>query len=162
MTPEHVHLWCGLELQGVPEIDLVIWDEKAGVFVVEVKAFGLDYISQLGPHEWKLGKDRIDNRPICRQWGSCMTSSASSSAEAGLLLGFRPLPHYLKSLATSGDGELRIRITGTSGLRRCCSKRTSRVATPCFEGAWNTSGKTPRPKGFRSAVQTRRQNFSAF
>jgi len=69
MTPEHVHLWCGLELQGVPEIDLVIWDEKAGVFVVEVKAFGLDYISQLGPHEWKLGKDRIDKPPHLQAMG---------------------------------------------------------------------------------------------
>jgi hypothetical protein len=54
----HLHLWFGLDfIPGVADIDCVIWHEKIGVFVVEVKALPLPAIELFG-----LDRCHIKNR----------------------------------------------------------------------------------------------------
>jgi hypothetical protein len=60
---ERLHLWFSLNfIPNVRDIDLIIWHERAGVFVVEVKAVPLDMIETFGWNHCKI-KDRDDKCP---------------------------------------------------------------------------------------------------
>jgi len=55
-----LHIWFGLDfIPGVRDIDILIWHEDAGVFIVEVKAVSLAMIEEFG---WKYCK--IKDRPV--------------------------------------------------------------------------------------------------
>lgn len=45
----HLHLWFGLDfIPGVEDIDILLWHERKGVFVIEVKAVPLKMIDSFG------------------------------------------------------------------------------------------------------------------
>jgi hypothetical protein len=54
-----LHLWFSLNfIPGVPDVDLLIWHELAGIFVIEVKAVPLDAIEVFGWQRCKIrGRD---------------------------------------------------------------------------------------------------------
>lgn len=62
MLDADVHLWFGVEyLPGVKDIDLIVWDEKVGVFAIEIKAFPIDQFES-----FNLSRCRIRNRKEAR------------------------------------------------------------------------------------------------
>jgi len=46
-----IHLMFDVQLPGVSNIDVVIWDEQEGVFCIEVKAVPLDMVEEISPSE---------------------------------------------------------------------------------------------------------------
>jgi hypothetical protein len=47
---DRFHLWFGLDyLPGVSDVDVLLYHEAAGVFVIEVKAVGIGEIEWSGP-----------------------------------------------------------------------------------------------------------------
>ena len=55
---DQLHLWFATnQIPGVRDVDLLVWHEKVGVFVIEVKAVPLDFIEMFGWRRCKI-KDR--------------------------------------------------------------------------------------------------------
>jgi hypothetical protein len=46
-----LHLWFDVNLPGVANIDVLIWDEEQGVFCIEVKAVSLEMVEEISPSE---------------------------------------------------------------------------------------------------------------
>ncbi len=64
LDDSHLHLWFSLEnIPGVRDIDLVIWHELSGVFIVEVKAVPLRMIEQFGYGTCKIEGRETDESP---------------------------------------------------------------------------------------------------
>lgn len=56
-----LHLWCGIDfIPGVKDIDLIIWHEEIGVFVVEIKAIPIDHFEEFGLRKCRI-KDRRES-----------------------------------------------------------------------------------------------------
>ena len=53
MLGSDVHLWFGVSyLPGVKDIDLLLWDEQIGVFVIEIKAVALKMFESFNLSKW--------------------------------------------------------------------------------------------------------------
>ena len=145
MTANHVHLWSGLELQGVPEIDLVIWDETVGVFVVEVKAFGIDYINEVGPHEWKLNNFRRRDKPphlqAQRQRFELSDFLTSRDRNPPWMAATAALPQITREEWTQ---RVPSRHYGKQWADSVLFREDLRAATQRSKAGWNTSGRTRR------------------
>jgi hypothetical protein len=64
-----LHLWFALEyLPGILDIDLLLLHERAGIFVIEVKAIPLKMIKSFGLSKCEI-EGRTDNRPPHLQAG---------------------------------------------------------------------------------------------
>jgi len=49
LADQQLHIWCGLSfIPGVRDCDLLLWHEKAGVFLVEIKAVPILMIERFG------------------------------------------------------------------------------------------------------------------
>lgn len=46
-----LHLWFDVNLPGVANIDVLIWDEEQGVFCIEIKAVSLEMVEEISPSE---------------------------------------------------------------------------------------------------------------
>ena len=57
-----LNFWSSLDfIPGVNDIDLLVWHEKQGVFVIEIKAIKLDMLISFGFHSCEIegrGEDR--------------------------------------------------------------------------------------------------------
>jgi hypothetical protein len=49
-----LHLWFDIKLPSVRQMDVLLWHEDIGVFVIEVKAVTLDMIEEFGMRECKI------------------------------------------------------------------------------------------------------------
>lgn len=59
-----LHIWCGLDfIPGVRDIDLLLWHETAGVFVVEVKAVPLAMLTSFGYRDCRIEGRPLDHGP---------------------------------------------------------------------------------------------------
>lgn len=48
LSDPRIHLWCSIDyLPGVGDIDILLWHESSGVFLIEVKAIPMDAIEDL-------------------------------------------------------------------------------------------------------------------
>jgi hypothetical protein len=69
-----LHLWFGLDfIPGVRDIDVLLWHEAKGVFIIEVKAVIFDAIEFLGWESYQIQKRPIDDSP-CRQADRALNS----------------------------------------------------------------------------------------
>lgn len=60
----HLHLWFGLDfIPGVRDIDILVWHEKVGVFVIEVKAVPLSHVEIFGWKTCKIKDRKRDTGP---------------------------------------------------------------------------------------------------
>lgn len=58
MEDPKLHLWCSLNyIPGVRDVDVVIWHEEEGCFVIEVKAVPIHMIEEFGIHRCRI-RDR--------------------------------------------------------------------------------------------------------
>ena len=64
LPDDHLHVWFSVNaVPSVPDIDLIIWHERAGVFVIEVKAVFLDEIEYFGWNRCKISGRAEDLGP---------------------------------------------------------------------------------------------------
>ncbi len=57
LDDDRLHLWFGVNyIPGVPDIDVIIWHENGGVFVIEVKAVPLEEIEWYGWNRCKIAR----------------------------------------------------------------------------------------------------------
>lgn len=69
-----LHLWFGLDfIPGVRDIDILLWHEDIGVFVIEVKAVPLKAIDFFGWESYKIREREVDDSP-CRQADRALNS----------------------------------------------------------------------------------------
>ncbi len=69
-----LHLWFGLDfIPGVRDIDVLLWHEKKGVFIIEVKAVILEAIEFFGWESYQIQKRPVDDSP-CRQADRALNS----------------------------------------------------------------------------------------
>ena len=69
-----LHLWFGLDfIPGVRDIDILLWHEEIGVFVIEVKAVHLKDIEFFGWESYKIREREVDDSP-CRQADRALNS----------------------------------------------------------------------------------------
>jgi len=69
-----LHLWFGLDfIPGVRDIDVLLWHEVKGVFIIEVKAVILEAIEFFGWESYQIQKRPVDDSP-CRQADRALNS----------------------------------------------------------------------------------------
>ena len=69
-----LHLWFGVDfVPGVRDIDVLLWHEGAGIFVVEVKAVSIGAIESFGWEKYKI-QGRPEDYPPNRQARTAMYS----------------------------------------------------------------------------------------
>jgi hypothetical protein len=69
-----LHLWFGLDfIPGVRDIDILLWHEDIGVFIIEVKAVHLKDIEFFGWESYKIQGREVDDSP-CRQADKALNS----------------------------------------------------------------------------------------
>lgn len=60
-----LHIWCGIHfIKNVTDVDLILWHELAGLFVVEVKAFPISHIESFGYSSCKIKDRSQDAGPV--------------------------------------------------------------------------------------------------
>jgi len=69
LADQQLHIWCGLSfIPGVRDCDLLLWHEKAGVFLVEIKAVPILMIERFGWEHSKIKDRREDKGPVNQSW----------------------------------------------------------------------------------------------